>query len=66
LMLDTALRKFADRHPEAAALVELQCFGGLDITDAARVLNVPRSTAYKRWLFAQAWLRKELAPSRKS
>lgn len=64
LALDAALRKFAERHPEAAVLVELQCFGGLDVAEAARVLRVPRSTAYRRWLFAQAWLCKELAPTR--
>lgn len=63
LALDEALKKFAEHHPEAAALVELQCFGGLDITDAARVLGIPRSSAYRRWLFAQAWLQTELAPS---
>jgi RNA polymerase sigma factor (TIGR02999 family) len=63
LALDIALRRFAEKHAEAAALIELQCFGGLDITEAARVLGVPRSTAYRRWLFAQAWLRKELESS---
>jgi RNA polymerase sigma factor (TIGR02999 family) len=63
LALDAALRSFAEGHPEAAALVELQCFGGLDVTEAARVLGIPRSTAYRRWLFAQAWLRKELESS---
>ena len=62
LALDTALRKFAQRHPEAAALVELQCFDGLDVTEAARVLRIPRSTAYRRWLFAQTGCARNLRP----
>jgi RNA polymerase sigma factor (TIGR02999 family) len=61
LALDAALKKFASRHPDAAALVKLQCFGGLDVSDAGRVLGLTRSVAYRRWLFARAWLEKELA-----
>lgn len=60
LALDAALKKFAEHHAEAAALIQLQCFGGLDLSDAALVLGVPRSTAYRRWVFAKAWLQKEL------
>jgi RNA polymerase sigma factor (TIGR02999 family) len=61
LALDAALEKFAARHPDAAALVKLQCFGGLDVSAAGRVLGLTRSVAYRRWLFARAWLEKELA-----
>lgn len=60
LALDAALEKFATRHPDAAALVKLQCFGGLDVADAGRVLGLTRSVAYRRWLFARAWLEAEL------
>jgi RNA polymerase sigma factor (TIGR02999 family) len=60
LACDEALKKLAEHHPEAALLIELQCFGGLDVAESARVLGIPRSTAYRRWLFAQAWLKKEL------
>jgi len=60
LVLDAALRKFSSHYPEAAALIELQCFGGVEVADAAGILGISRATAYRRWRFAQAWLRKEL------
>ncbi len=63
LALDVALSKFTSSHPEAAALVELHCFGGFDVADAAGVLGMSRATGYRRWRFAQAWLRRELAPN---
>jgi RNA polymerase sigma factor (TIGR02999 family) len=61
LTLDAALEKFTSRHPATAALIDLHCFARLEIADAARVLGLSRATAYRRWRFAQAWLRKELA-----
>jgi RNA polymerase sigma factor (TIGR02999 family) len=61
LVLDAALKRLAERHPEPAALIELHCFGGLDIADAGRVLGLSRPTAYRRWRFAEAWLRREFA-----
>ncbi|MGH8237156.1 MAG: ECF-type sigma factor [Steroidobacteraceae bacterium] len=60
LVLDAALRRFASCHPEAAALLELHCFAGLEVADAAGALGLSRATAYRRWQFAEAWLRKEL------
>jgi len=61
LALDSALRRLAERHPEPAALIELHCFGGLDIPEAGRVLGLSRPTTYRRWRFAEAWLRREFA-----
>jgi DNA-directed RNA polymerase specialized sigma24 family protein len=56
-----ALTKLNSRYPEAAALIELACFGGVEVADAAGILGMSRATAYRRWRFAQAWLRNELA-----
>lgn len=61
LAVDAALTRLALRHPDAAALIELHCFGRLELPEAARLLGLSRATVYRRWLFAQAWLHKELA-----
>jgi len=62
LAFDSALERLAVEHPDAAQLVKLHCFAGLDIEDAALALGLTRPTAYRRWLFARTWLYKELAP----
>ncbi|MET0535622.1 MAG: ECF-type sigma factor [Steroidobacter sp.] len=56
LALDLALEKLAQQHADAAELVKLHCFVGLDIEDAALALGLARATAYRRWVFARAWL----------
>jgi RNA polymerase sigma factor (TIGR02999 family) len=60
LALDAALRKFADRYPVHARLVELRYFAGLTGEQAAAVLDLSASTADRHWVFARAWLRREL------
>jgi RNA polymerase sigma factor (TIGR02999 family) len=60
LALDAAIDRLASEHPEAANLTKLHCFAGIDIPDAGKALGLSRATAYRRWLFARAWLYKEL------
>ena len=60
LALDSAIDRLAIEHPEAAELMKLHCFAGIDIPEAARVLGLTRATAYRRWLFARTWLYEEL------
>lgn len=60
LAIDELVERLATEHPDVAALVKLHCFGGLDITEAGQALGIPRTTAYRRWLFARAWLRTQL------
>lgn len=60
LAISAAVDKLAAEHPEIAELVKLRCFAGLEITEAAQTLGVPRTTAYRRWLFARTWLYREL------
>jgi RNA polymerase sigma factor (TIGR02999 family) len=60
LAVNAALEKLALEHPQAAELVKLRCFVGLEIAEAARVLQIPRATAYRRWQFARTWLYQEL------
>jgi RNA polymerase sigma-70 factor (ECF subfamily) len=58
--LDDALRKFAERDPRAARVVELRFFAGLSVEEIAELLGVSRSTAYEDWLMARGWLGREL------
>ena len=56
LALDEALTRLAAQDAQAARLVDLHCFAGLSIEQAAEVLGVSSRTAYRDWSFAQAWL----------
>ncbi len=61
LDLDAALRELEARDPEAARLVELRFFGGLELSEVAETLGLSESTVDRRWRFARAWLRTRLA-----
>jgi RNA polymerase sigma factor (TIGR02999 family) len=60
LALDAALTKFAQDDPLKARLVELRYFAGLTGDQAAEILGISRRTADRHWVFARAWLRREL------
>jgi RNA polymerase sigma factor (TIGR02999 family) len=60
LAINAAVEKLTVEHPQIAELVKLRCFVGLEVSEAARALNIPRATAYRRWEFARTWLYKEL------
>lgn len=60
LALDAALQKFGEIQPEKARLVELRFFAGLTGEQAARVLGISPTTADRHWIYARAWLRREL------
>jgi RNA polymerase sigma factor (TIGR02999 family) len=60
LVINAAVEKLTLEYPQIAELVKLRCFVGLEISEAARVLRIPRATAYRRWEFARTWLYKEL------
>jgi RNA polymerase sigma factor (TIGR02999 family) len=59
--LDEALTKLAAEHPEKAKLVNLRYFGGLTHDEAAQAIGVSVSTADRHWVFARAWLYRELS-----
>jgi RNA polymerase sigma factor (TIGR02999 family) len=60
LALDAALAKLAERDPVKARLVELRYFAGLTGEDAAELLGISARTADRYWLYARAWLRREM------
>jgi RNA polymerase sigma factor (TIGR02999 family) len=59
--LDEALTRLAQRDPQTAQLVQLHCFAGLSIEQAAEALALAPRTAYRDWAFARAWLYREIA-----
>lgn len=60
LDVEDALNDLEQHDPEAARLVELRFFGGLEHRDIAAALGVSESTVDRRWRFARAWLRARL------
>jgi RNA polymerase sigma factor (TIGR02999 family) len=60
LALDAALVKLAQRDPQKAKLVELRYFAGLTGDQAAAVLGISPSAADRHWVYARAWLRREM------
>jgi RNA polymerase sigma factor (TIGR02999 family) len=60
LAIDAALTRFAAKYPIHARLVELRYFAGLTGDQAAALLEISPRTADRHWLFARAWLRREL------
>lgn len=60
LALDTALDQLAERHPDAARVVELRYFAGLTLDEAALALDVSEKTVRRRWIVARAWLQATL------
>ena len=50
-------------HPVEAEIAKLRYFAGFNATEAARVLDIPVSSAHRYWRFARAWLIRELKSS---
>jgi RNA polymerase sigma factor (TIGR02999 family) len=60
LALDAALTKLAERDPVKARLVELRFFAGLTGDQAAQMLGISPKTADRYWVYARAWMRREM------
>lgn len=61
LLLQEALERLAVEDEAAAKVAELRCFGGLGLEECAQALELSYATVRRRWEFAKAWLRRELA-----
>jgi RNA polymerase sigma factor (TIGR02999 family) len=64
LALDAALADLARIHPRQAAMVECRYFGGLDVAEAAALLEVSEATIHRDWRAARAWLEEEIVRTR--
>lgn len=62
LALDRALDRLLEDHPRQARALELRYFGGLTINELAEALSITTRTAERDLRFAQAWLKREMAP----
>jgi RNA polymerase sigma factor (TIGR02999 family) len=63
LLLDEALTRLAAARPQAAELVKLRFFSGLTVEEAAPMLGLSPRTARRLWVFARAWLRRDMERS---
>ena len=62
LALHEALDRLAELDPPAAELIKLRFFAGLTHEQAAHMLGLSRSAADRTWVFARAWLFKQVRP----
>jgi RNA polymerase sigma factor (TIGR02999 family) len=60
LSLDAALARLAEHDPVKARLVELRYFAGLTGEQAAQILGISPKTADRYWVYARAWIRREM------
>jgi RNA polymerase sigma factor (TIGR02999 family) len=60
LLLDEALTRLAAARPQAAQLVQLRFFSGLTVEEASTMLGLSPRTARRLWVFARAWLRRDM------
>jgi RNA polymerase sigma factor (TIGR02999 family) len=66
LLLDETLQELGREDPVCAKLVEMRCFAGLGVEEAAAILGISPATAYRHWSFARAWLHCQIHGSRQS
>jgi RNA polymerase sigma factor (TIGR02999 family) len=58
--LDAALEELARLNPRQALMIESRFFGGMDIAETAKLLEVSEATILRDWRAAKAWLAREL------
>ncbi|HEX5104064.1 MAG TPA: sigma-70 family RNA polymerase sigma factor [Pirellulaceae bacterium] len=60
ILLDEALNRLLEIRPQAARIVQLRYFGGQTVEEASTIVGISERTARRLWVFAQAWLRREM------
>lgn len=60
LALDEALQRLEAINPRQARVVKLRHFAGLTIEETARATDVSPATVKTDWLYARAWLHREI------
>ena len=66
LLLDEALTRLAAARPQAAELVKLRFFAGLTLEEIAPLLALSPRSARRLWVFARAWLRRDMERSNRA
>jgi len=61
LDLDEALARLAQHDELAARIVEMRFFAGMEVEAIAGVLGVTDRTVRRHWVYAKAWLAREMA-----
>jgi RNA polymerase sigma factor (TIGR02999 family) len=62
LAVHEALDDLAQVDPEAAVLVKLRFFGGMDMGEAAEALGMSVRSAQDLWSYARTWLHRRMQP----
>jgi RNA polymerase sigma factor (TIGR02999 family) len=60
LAVNEVLEAFGKHDPAKAELVKLRYFVGLTLEEAAKVLGLSVPTAKRHWVYARAWLYREM------
>jgi DNA-directed RNA polymerase specialized sigma24 family protein len=60
LALEEALTRLASEDAAAADLAKLRLFAGLTVDDAAAALGISRTTGFRHWTYARAFLQAEM------
>jgi RNA polymerase sigma factor (TIGR02999 family) len=60
IALDEALVKLAQQDEMLTDLIKLHCFAGLPLVQVADIMNISSRTVERQWMFARAWLNKEI------
>ena len=60
IALEDALTELTKINERASKVVEYRFYCGLSLDETAQLLHVSTKTVQRDWLFAQAWLRKEV------
>ncbi len=64
LILDEAVTRLEGVDPEAASVVRLRYFAGLDVEQTAAALGVSTATVKRVWAFARGWLKEAIESGR--
>jgi RNA polymerase sigma factor (TIGR02999 family) len=60
VVLDECLKQLQTEEQAIADLVKLRFYAGLTLEQAANILKISKRTAIRYWVYAQAWLYKEM------
>jgi RNA polymerase sigma factor (sigma-70 family) len=61
LVVDEALERLSAEDTQAAELIKLRFFAGLNMSEIAKAMGMSERSAHRTWAFARAWLYDELS-----